>query len=119
MGRSHARQTERYRQNVAELRSVEGMVDSQKQLDVLADLLKITGKAPAQGKDAVEDFADAPISVKSEFFRAVIWIRCGAQEEARGRCGSLAKGRGAAVRSTQGPELPGGQRAPRGSNLDY
>ncbi len=68
---------EKWFQTVAELRTVEGMVDSQKQLDVLGDLLRLTGKAPAQGKDAVEDYADAPLAVKGQFFRAVFWIKCG------------------------------------------
>lgn len=68
---------EKWFQTVVELRSVEGMVDSAKQLDVLRDLLAVTGKAPAQGKDAKEDYADAPLCVKSGFFKVSIRIKCG------------------------------------------
>jgi general secretion pathway protein K len=62
-------------QTVAELRSVEGMVQQDRQLDILGDLLRVTGKTPRTGKGQTEDYRDAPLRVRSRFFRVGLLLR--------------------------------------------
>jgi type II secretory pathway component PulK len=66
---------EKWFQTVAELRTVEGMIQQDKQLDILRDLLLVAGRAPVQGKDKKEDYGDAPVAVTSKVFKVVITVR--------------------------------------------
>jgi len=68
---------EKWFQTVAELRTVEGLVQQEKSVDVLRDLLAVAGKTPKTGKDQTEDYRDAPLCVRSRFFKAHVTVRCG------------------------------------------